>query len=126
MAATTFNILSIDDSKAVHAFITRSLPSTEYNVIHAFTAEEGLKLTETHADTLTLILLDWEMPGMSGPELLPLLKTKFPKIPVVMLTSKNTPEDIEQMILAGAQEYIMKPFTPDILMQKIQAVAEGF
>jgi DNA-binding response OmpR family regulator len=115
-------ILSIDDSRAVHAFLDRSLGSLPYKLIHAMDGASGLKLIESEKDQLKLILLDWEMPGQSGPELLPLIKKLAPEIPVVMLTSKNNPDDIQTMILAGAVEYIMKPFTPDILVEKIQMV----
>jgi len=122
MVTTTHTLLSVDDSKAVHAFIQRSFDGSPFQVVHAYSAADATKVLNERSAQFSLILLDWEMPEMSGPEYLPILKERFPHLPVIMLTSKNAAEDIEKMLLAGASEYIMKPFTPDILIEKINSV----
>jgi len=66
-----------------------------------------------------LILLDWEMPVKDGPTTFKELKTMGLKTPVFMLTSKNNPSDIIQMLEEGVTEYMMKPFTADIVREKI-------
>ena len=114
-------ILSIDDSRSVHAYIQQCLLNTECEISHAYNGEEGLRSLEGSED-VDLILLDWEMPVMTGPEVAASLKKMGNKIPVIMLTSKNAPEDISQMLELGVSEYVMKPFTPDILIDKIEAI----
>lgn len=118
----TKTILSIDDSKAVHAFLDRSLEGSSFKLIHALSAKEGISILNEKKSEISLILLDWEMPIQNGPEALVEIRKSFQSIPVVMLTSKNNPEDIMQMLSSGANEYIMKPFTPDILLFKLEAL----
>jgi len=122
--AVAKTILSIDDSKAVHAFLDRCLvpDANGISFIHAYSVKEGLKALEENSTSVSAILLDWEMPEMTGLEGLPLIVGQFPKIPVIMLTTKNRPEDIMEMLGRGAAEYMMKPFTPDILFEKLKAV----
>ena len=116
-------ILSVDDSKAVHSFIDLCIKTHgQYDIIHAMSADEGLSLLAATTRPISLILLDWEMPVKSGPEFLVEIRKKGIETPVIMATSKNSPDDIALMINAGATEYIMKPFTEDILIEKIQTV----
>ncbi len=112
-------ILAIDDSTAVHAFIERCFKGTTFKVIHALGSDDGLRKFNDNKNQVALVLLDWEMPGRTGPETLPLLKEIDAHVPIVMVTTKNSPDDIAQMFNAGAAEYIMKPFTPEILVDKV-------
>lgn len=114
-------ILSIDDSRAVHAYLTQCLGQTDLKIEHAYSGEEGMGILAADAN-FDLILLDWEMPGLTGPEVLVKIKSIGVEAPIIMLTSKNKVEDITAMLSFGASEYIMKPFTPDILLDKIEAV----
>lgn len=114
-------ILSIDDSKAVHAYIDSCLLPLGVAMSHAFDGLEGLKAIE--ATTYDLILLDWEMPKMNGPQVLAEMIKRGVQTPIVMLTSKNNVDDITKMLEIGAKEYILKPFTPDILVEKINGVS---
>ncbi len=118
-------ILSIDDSKAVHAYLTDCFNETDHVLEHAYLGAEGIQMAKqlhNHPQGLDLILLDWEMPGMTGPEVFQALRTDQINIPIIMLTSKNEVRDITDMLTKGASEYIMKPFTPEILFEKIEAV----
>lgn len=118
-------ILSIDDSKAVHAFIDQSLAGGPFEALHAFTGKKGLDFLKEGLNTIRVILLDWEMPDQNGPEILIEILKITKKIPVIMLSSKNSPDDIQSVMNAGAAEYIMKPFTPDILFEKLERVIAG-
>jgi DNA-binding response OmpR family regulator len=69
-----------------------------------------------------LVLLDWEMPVMNGPETLVEICRRHPGLPIVMMTSRNAPEEIFKMMTSGASEYIMKPFTADILAEKVERI----
>ncbi len=123
--ANSIKILSIDDSKAVHAFLDRTLTGTNHVLVHAMCGKDGLsKLAEVNSG-IQIVLLDWEMPDLTGPEVLAEIRKSGNQVPVIMMTSKNDPEDIMKMIQAGASEYIMKPFTPDVVLEKIESVLAG-
>ncbi len=119
---SAIKILSIDDSKAVHAFLDRTLAGMDLQLIHVLSGKEGLALLTDQNSGIKVVLLDWEMPELTGPEVLLEIRKMGNTVPVIMMTSKNDPEDIMKMIQAGASEYIMKPFTPDVVIEKINAV----
>ena len=110
-------ILLVDDSKAIHALIRDLMSKKSYSLDEAYNGKECLAKLESNK--YDLILLDWEMPVMTGPETFAELKKKGISIPVVMMTSRNSMEDIDKMITAGVAEYIIKPFTEDIVFEKI-------
>lgn len=114
-------ILSIDDSKAVHAYLTECLKGTNVTLRHAFGGNEGVK-EATSGKEADLILLDWEMPDKNGPEVYDQIRAAGRDIPTIMLTSKNSVEDITRMLEKGVKEYVMKPFTAEILIEKIESV----
>lgn len=118
-------ILSIDDSKAVHAFLKECLKDSGHQLTTAPSGEEGLKVLADSNNQFDLIFLDWEMPGLTGPEVLDKIKAMGIKTPVIMLTSKNDMTDIAGMLDKGASEYVLKPFTRDIILEKIASVFGG-
>ncbi len=114
-------VLCIDDSKSVHAFLKQCLEPKLESLTSAFNGEEGLKVIAQNKN-FDVIFLDWEMPVKTGPETFQELKKNGNKIPVIMLTSKNNMEDVAHMLGLGVSEYIMKPFTQDIIFEKIDMV----
>jgi two-component system chemotaxis response regulator CheY len=115
-------ILSIDDSKAVYAYIKNCFDDDNYNLKHVLSAKEALELLKINPSAFDIILLDWEMPQMNGPEALVAIKKLGVSTPIVMVTTRNKEADIKLILESGATEYIMKPFTADIIQQKIQQV----
>jgi two-component system chemotaxis response regulator CheY len=115
-------ILSIDDSKSIHAYLEDCLAPITESLVHVYNGQEAVDKLKENLNAFDIILLDWEMPVKDGPVTFNELKSLGLKTPVVMLTSKNNPNDILQMIEAGVAEYMMKPFTADILIEKIQQV----
>jgi CheY-like chemotaxis protein len=115
--------LCIDDSKAVHAFLHQCLEPFTQSVTDAF---DGLEAVEILKKTqgFDLIFLDWEMPRLDGPGTFEEMKKMKINIPVLMLTSKNDPNDIVRMIEAGVSDYLLKPFTADIIESKIRTILE--
>lgn len=121
-------IVSIDDSRAVHAFLDRCLTEAggqDFCFLHAMGVQEGIKTISENKNQIAAVLLDWEMPEISGYDGLPMILEKWPDLKVIILTSKNNPDDIMMMLERGAKEYMMKPFTPDILFAKLQTVVGG-
>jgi len=117
------NILVIDDTKSVHAFVRHLLqksPEVTYSAV--FNGAEGIELLKSGAK-FDLILLDWEMPVLNGPDTFRQMKAMGITTPTIMMTTKNAPEDIEMMLGLGVAEYLMKPFTIDILFEKIEYVS---
>mgnify|MGYP001580505382 CR=1 FL=1 len=125
---TKYTIVSIDDSKAVHAFLDRCLsegPGQDFCFLHAMGVQEGLVMIADNKNRVAAVLLDWEMPDITGYDGLPMILNKWPDLKVIILTSKNNPDDIMKMLERGAKEYMMKPFTPDILFDKLNTVIAG-
>ncbi len=116
------NILVIDDSRSIHAFVTECFTGIEVKITHAYNGKEGVEKYLATPQEFDLILLDWEMPVMTGPQAFNELKAKGVSIPVMMMTSKNAVDDIATMLEAGVSEYVMKPYTQDILIEKIEQV----
>ena len=119
-----FKILVVDDSKTVHAFIRNLKLPQKFTLNSVFNGEEALKHLAESNTNYDLVLLDWEMPILNGPETLKQLSDLNYKTPVIMMTTKNNPEDIAYAINLGASEYIMKPFDVEILLDKIKSVVD--
>jgi two-component system chemotaxis response regulator CheY len=120
MEVGMFEILIIDDTRSVHAFLRSVLsPFTELTLTSVANGSEGL-VTLQSGKSFDLILLDWEMPVMDGPTTFASLRANGCHTPVIMMTTKNEPDDISRMLRAGVNEYMMKPFTLDIILEKIE------
>ncbi len=118
-----FRVLIVDDTRSVHAFVKNFLlKSDEVRVSSVFNGAEAIDALKGKEE-FDLILLDWEMPVLNGPDTFQLIKTMNIKASTIMMTTKNDPEDIKKMFDLGVAEYLMKPFTIDILFQKIEWVS---
>lgn len=117
-----FKILLVDDTKAVHAFVKDLLKKAkDVQFTDAYNGLEAVEFVK-RGEKFDLVLLDWEMPVKTGPECLNELNAMGFKSPVVMMTTKNSPDDIAHLLELGASEYMLKPFTVDILKEKIEFV----
>ncbi len=117
-------VLTVDDSLTVRTMVRNILEQEGIEVLEAENGQEALDIV-TGNDKVDVILLDWEMPIMDGFTFLTEVRSKnlAPETKIVMLTTLNKMSNILKAIEAGADEYIMKPFTPDVVLEKIQAVA---
>jgi len=115
-------ILIIEDEAAIRDMLKFTLTASEYEVNEASNAEEGWKLAL--ANKPDLILLDWMMPGTSGVALAQRLRQndKTSDIPIIMLTARGEEDDQVQGFDAGADDYVIKPFSPRALVARIQAL----
>ncbi|MEZ0344168.1 MAG: response regulator [Caldimicrobium sp.] len=119
--------LVVDDSKAVREIEKRYLEELGFFVLEAENGEEALKVVKENPD-ISLILLDWHMPVMNGYEFLKKLREnpEYAEIKVMMVTTENQQKSVIDAIMAGANEYLMKPFDKDMLETKIRYLFEGF
>jgi CheY-like chemotaxis protein len=110
------SILFVDDDEDDLAFITSAFSNLGIqNTLHTFSTGKELMeaLMGGHAGTPCLIVLDLNLQGLSGLEILDSLRknNNYSKIPVVILSTSNTVEDIRQAISKGAVDYIPKPYS---------------
>lgn len=119
-----YKILCVDDSKSVHSFLKSCVDGDTEKFVSAYDGQEAIDLLQKERPDLDLIFLDWEMPRKTGPETMIEISRLGVQTPVIMLTAKNSPENILQMLDLGVAEYIMKPFTKDIILDKINSVLE--
>lgn len=118
--------LVVDDSKAIRQIERKYLEELGYFVLEASNGEEALKVLQENPD-IVLILLDWHMPVMNGYEFLKKLRSmeEYSHIKVMMVTTENQQKSVIDALMAGANEYLMKPFDKEMLETKIKYLFEG-
>ncbi|MCR4998554.1 MAG: response regulator transcription factor [Lachnospiraceae bacterium] len=113
-------ILVADDESRMRKLVRDFLVKEDYEVIEASDGEETLARFYEHTD-LSLIILDVMMPMYNGFEVLKEIR-QTSSVPVIMLTAKSTEDDELQGFSLGVDEYITKPFSPKILVARVDAV----
>ncbi len=114
-----YRILVVDDERRILNFLTSNLRAQGYEVI---TASDGLEaLEQFHACNPDLILLDILMPKMNGLDVLKEIRG-FSNIPIIFLSAKGNERDKISGLDMGADDYISKPFSPDELVSRIEAL----
>lgn len=120
----TINILVVDDASFIRDLIKKCL-RTAFPKLEIAEAANGKKAQELLAQQrFDLVLCDWEMPEMSGLELLVWFRAQdaYARIPFVMVTSRGDKENVIQAIQAGVSDYVGKPFTSEQLVAKVRKV----
>ncbi len=115
-------ILIVDDEEDILELVGYNLAREGYKIINALSGEEALRLSRSEMPNL--IILDLMLPGIDGLEVLKRLKKdlKTINIPTILLTAKGEESDIVAGLELGADDYITKPFSPQILLARIRAV----
>lgn len=109
----THNILVVDDEPKLCDLLASALGQ---NGITVFTAGNGLHaLKVLESEDIDLLISDWRMPGMDGPQLLAEVKNRYPHLPVIVMTAYSTVKNAVQSMRNGAFDYIAKPFDIDEL-----------
>jgi sigma-B regulation protein RsbU (phosphoserine phosphatase) len=113
-------VLVADDEPVSRTVVGAMLKKAGYPVIYAPDGEQAWKLLDTD-DPPSLALLDWEMPGLQGPEVVQRLRARESQTPtyVILLTSRDTSADIVQGLRAGADDYVTKPANEDELIARV-------
>jgi two-component system chemotaxis response regulator CheY len=112
--------LVIDDSRAMRTIIGQILKSIGYEVADAGNGREGLQRV-SEVGPLNLILVDWNMPEMNGLDFVKSVRldASFADLPLMMVTTENEMSQVVIALSAGANEYLMKPFTKEMLIEKL-------
>jgi len=121
-------ILIIEDDITVQTIVKQSLSKEGYEVLTADNGAQGLEQLERSRNTIKTVITDWVMPGLSGIQLLNTLKQvpKWKNIPVILTTSKCTSKDISEAIDHGAFQYLVKPFSRDVLLSMVRSAIASF
>ncbi|HWF02341.1 MAG TPA: response regulator [Candidatus Angelobacter sp.] len=112
--------LVIDDSGAMRSILRQYMRELKYEVVEARDGREALERCEQTPD-FDIALVDWNMPVMNGLEFVRALRAKkeFDSMKLMMVTTENDVAHIEAALSAGANEFVMKPFTYEVLEEKM-------
>lgn len=112
--------LVIDDSRVVRTIIGSILRELGMDVLEAADGRAGLERMLENPD-VELVLVDWNMPVMNGLEFIEALRAQreFDRTRIMMVTTETDAEQVSRALSAGADEYVMKPFSKEILVAKI-------
>jgi two-component system chemotaxis response regulator CheY len=114
-------ILIVDDSSTMRRIIINTLSRIGYSdVIEAENGKVGLD--QLGKGGVEMIITDWNMPEMDGLEFVGNVRGQNPSIPILMVTTNAAKEDIVAALQAGVNNYVVKPFTPDTLKEKIESL----
>ncbi len=113
-------ILAIDDDLALLSTLKRGLSYDGFAVDVAPSGPEGLAMARDR--TPDLVILDIMLPGIDGLEVLRRLRAADPSLPVLLLTGRDTSEDQVRGLKEGADDYVVKPFTWDVLLARVHAL----
>ena len=114
--------LIVDDSRALRGILGKMLMRQGFTVFQAENGVQALKSLEGEAHGVGLLCLDYNMPEMNGLEFLKRMREipEFHDTPVLMITTETHLEFISKAIAAGSNEYVMKPFTEDMVVDKLR------
>ena len=115
------SVLIIDDDKELCALMKKCVEQENLSAVVAHGGLEGLRLLGENKDTCCLIILDVMMPKMDGWETCKEIR-KFSQVPIIMLTAKSDERDELLGFELGIDEYITKPFSPKILVARVEAI----
>jgi two-component system chemotaxis response regulator CheY len=121
------NALIVDDSRAIRRILSGMLTDIGFAVAEASHGKEALAHLQAHAESASrphLVLVDWNMPEMNGLELVQAVRRddRFASIPLMMVTTETEMAQVLRALEAGAQEYVMKPFTKEVIEEKLRVL----
>ena len=111
------SVLVIDDELQIRRLLQLTLEASQYRVLLAETAQEGLRMAAT--DRPEVIILDLGLPDMDGVTVLKKLR-EWSSVPVLVLSVRNSEEDIVKALDAGADDYLVKPFRTGELIARVK------
>ena len=114
--------LIVDDSTTMRRILVNALKSIGYTDL--IEAGDGREALDRLTPEIGLVITDWTMPVMGGLELVKALRgtPETAGLPILMVTTRSAKEDIMQAVEAGVSSYVLKPFTPPVLKEKIDQV----
>ena len=116
--------LVVDDSRAMRLVLKKQLTHLGFDIVEAAHGGEALERLRARDTSVNVALVDWNMPVMSGLELVKAIRSdpELAWLPVLMVTSESELEAVAVALEAGANEYLMKPFTEEGLRDKLELI----
>jgi two-component system chemotaxis response regulator CheY len=113
--------LVVEDSTTIRMILRQRLSKTGFKVVEASNGLEGLERLK-EMDQITVAMVDWNMPKMSGIDFVRAVRMQraYDALPLIMVATNTELEHIDTALEAVANEYIMKPFTPDMVREKLE------
>ena len=115
--------LVVDDSPTMRRIVCNALQEIGYDeMTEAEDGEDALK--KLNADPVDFVITDWNMPNMNGLDLAKNIRgdSGLGGLPILMVTTRGMKEDVMEAMHAEINNYVVKPFTPDVLEEKIQSI----
>lgn len=115
----------VDDSPTMRKIVVNALKRLGYNDI--VEAEDGKDaLAKLHIEQVDFVITDWNMPNMNGLEFTKTIRAsqEFKDLPILMVTTRGMKEDVLDALQARVNNYVVKPFTPQVLKQKIEQILQ--
>ena len=115
--------LIIDDSRAMRAILKRILTKLDFKISEAADGQQGLDQLAANKD-VSICLVDWNMPVMNGYEFVKAVRSDQTNkdIWLMMVTTETEMSKVVKAMAAGANEYVMKPFTDDVIVDKLRVL----
>ncbi len=112
----------VDDSRAMRMILGRTLLRYGYEVLQAANGKDALAQLRQDEPDVSLFLVDWDMPEMNGLEFVKQLRAepRFCSIPILMVTTETESDQMCAALEAGANEYVIKPFTEETIEDKLR------
>src|ERR1700761_3723347 len=116
--------LIVDDSKTIRMVLGKIMRELGYETCEAGNGQEALQVIATEKRNVHLVLADWNMPVMNGLDMVKHLRQDpdLAEVKIIMVTTETEIDHMVSALEAGANEYVMKPFTKDILKEKLELV----
>ena len=117
-------LLVVDDSSTMRRIIKNTLARLGYkDVLEGADGVEGWNALDSNPD-VEMLITDWNMPEMNGLELVKKVRAdeRFADLPIIMVTTEGGKAEVITALKAGVNNYIVKPFTPQVLKEKLGAV----
>lgn len=113
--------LIVDDSRAMRTMLGRMMTEFGFEILQAGHGKEALAVLEANGRP-DVMLLDWNMPEMNGFEVLVTVRgdARWSDLPIIMVTTETEMAQVAKAIEHGVNEYVMKPFTKDVLLSKLE------
>jgi two-component system chemotaxis response regulator CheY len=116
--------LIIDDSRAMRRILRQIVEPLGFHILEAGDGQEGLKRLEQYHPDVELTLVDWNMPVMNGLEFVKAVRgdDQYQQMKIAMVTTETEPAQMARALMAGVDEFVMKPFTSQILIEKLKLI----
>ncbi len=115
----------VDDSSTMRRIIKNTLNRLGYKeLLEAADGQEAWDVMQANKSDIGVLITDWNMPNMNGLELVKKVRgeAEFEDIPIIMVTTEGGKAEVITALKAGVNNYIVKPFTPQVLKEKLEAV----